>query len=114
MNCLFALPESTYIHTVTKHCRAALVHGFIRKTAKGAVYVQTMTATEQHIAEKELNNVLKVAKKKAKTAKGAVNAPTMTATEQHVAENEPNNVPKIAKKKAKKVKTRKRKLKELN
>jgi len=73
LNCLFALPESSYIHTVSKHCRAALVHGFIRKTAKGAIYVQKMTPNEQHIAEKKLNSLIEIEKSKAKEVEETVN-----------------------------------------
>ena len=59
LNCLFALPESSYIHTVSKRCREAIVHGFIRKTAKGAIYVQKIPgkrAEQKDSAQQEKRN----------------------------------------------------------
>ena len=102
MNCLFSLPESTYIHTVSKHCRAAIVHGFIRKTAKGAVYVQEMTAAEQCKAEKELALALQTAKNR--TKKEAKILKENNHSNSSLVIVEPNATQDISKKEAKKLK----------
>ena len=46
LNVLTGIQESKFIHTVSKNCRAAVVHGFLRKTAKGAIYVQILNEEE--------------------------------------------------------------------
>jgi len=34
------MKRNIFVHTVSRNCRAAVVHGFSRKTAKCAVFVQ--------------------------------------------------------------------------
>lgn len=46
MNVLTGIQESRFIHTVSKNPRAAVVHAFLRKTAKGAIYVQKLNPSE--------------------------------------------------------------------
>ena len=56
LNCLLGIPESSFTHTVSKNCRAAVVHGFVRKTAKGAIYVQKIDKSEALENEKTQTN----------------------------------------------------------
>lgn len=40
---LFAIKESVVPHIVSHNCRCAIIHSFVRKTAKGAIYLERIT-----------------------------------------------------------------------
>nr|CAB3265742.1 ribonuclease P protein subunit p30-like [Phallusia mammillata] len=62
INTLFCVAKNIVTHTVSKNCRAAVVHGFSRKTAKCAIYVQKkdIVTEDREIVKGKENNMKKL------------------------------------------------------
>uniref|UniRef100_H2ZNP8 Uncharacterized protein n=1 Tax=Ciona savignyi TaxID=51511 RepID=H2ZNP8_CIOSA len=54
LNTLFGITENLHPHSVGSNCRSAIVHGFTRKTAKCAVYVQKLEGEKENEPQSEL------------------------------------------------------------